>query len=210
MAILKNGLIGTSKKSIGNIVTYVLNGQQVARTKPATFKDANTVLQKEQRTSFITSVNIARLLLSVVRESFTSKNKTQSGYNAFISTNLKKETVFLPNGTFVASEMELSHGKLLTPYVSGTSFDATTKTITTTLKDNSDGVTGYVSDDLNVVVYDVTNERFTIVKKIAKRTELTANIVLSYLDGVQTPELVVYFYSTTLNGSDASDTVISV
>ena len=53
MAILTGGLLGKSRKAIGDLVTYVSGGQQIARMKASNYKDANTDEQKLQRNAFV-------------------------------------------------------------------------------------------------------------------------------------------------------------
>lgn len=208
MAILSNGLLGNSRKSIANVVTYTLNGQNVARTKATNFKDANTVLQQKQRTAFAKAVDTARLLLSVIRGSYSSKKLQQSGYNAFISSNLTKKTVFLPDGTFVPEQMEISKGSLLVPEIESVNKNIGAKTISVDVSDNTNGVTGFNSDTLQLVIYDKTNDKFTIKKDISTRQTGTVDVVLNYLDGTSNTDFVAYLFYMSDNKKVTSDSVV--
>lgn len=96
MAKLYNGLLGNSKNKIGNLVTYVAKGQQIARAKAANIANPRTEAQMRQRVKLANLVAMYRLNRGwQERLAFENKPATNSVFNAFVSANLSASSVAL-------------------------------------------------------------------------------------------------------------------
>ena len=163
MAILTGGLLGTARQGIGGIVTYVLNGQQIARSKPSSYKDAKTDTQKKQRTAMTVMLALARLALGAIRTSFSNRDIKRSGVNEFLSKNLKNGAYDKATSQIVPSKLKFASGPKLKLQIAGIVWDEATGNATMTIVPNANGTTGLVTDTVKVVVYDqATDNVYTL------------------------------------------------
>ena len=70
MGIFNSYIFGKLRKSVGNVTTYELNGQQVARGKVVFKHDPKTPAQLEQRARMKMVRRLAREMTPAVREGF--------------------------------------------------------------------------------------------------------------------------------------------
>lgn len=118
MAKLINGLLGNSKNKVGNLVTYVAKGQQLARTKAANIANPRTELQMTQRVKMANVVSMYRLNRPWMdRLAFENKKQTWSVFNAFVSANLTNNTIALTKqesqaGAVIVAEYQMTDGSL--------------------------------------------------------------------------------------------------
>lgn len=196
MAIIKNGLIGTSRKSIGSIVTYNLNGQNVARTKASSFKDANSADQKLQRGAFSEIVQLGRRLLPVIRSSYSNRPAKRSGFANFISVNLLNGAYDKVSKTFDYSKLNISSGTLRKLDIQEVTFDAMASKLNLFIRDNSDGVTAFPTDSVKVVVIDVLDDKIHILNSINKRADTFHQFTLYPRDTTTNRFLHVYAFAS--------------
>lgn len=156
MAIIGNGILGPIRKGIGSVVGYTLNGQNVLRSKAATYRDKKSDDQVIQRTKLQLLVAFARLVLGVCRTSFSSRVATQSGYNAFISANLNDFVFPVPGDRIDFTEIKISKGSKLPLIIDSIVADALLNQISVIYPDNSNGSTGLATDRVKLVVYNYT------------------------------------------------------
>ena len=90
MAIIKKQVLGTPVKSVGDIVFASVNGQTVAKSKPASYNDANSPDQQLVRNTMKASVELHKMLEEIAKIGFRGRPQTQSPYNAFIANLTKK------------------------------------------------------------------------------------------------------------------------
>lgn len=96
MAKLINGLLGNSRNKVGNIVTYVSKGQQIARAKAANIANPRTASQMGQRVRLSNLVAVYRANKAwMSRYAFENKKTSWSVYNAFVSKNIGTSLVAL-------------------------------------------------------------------------------------------------------------------
>lgn len=118
MAILMNGWRGQSRKKIGNDVTYVLKGQQIARSKAANIANPRTASQMTQRIKMSNVVAMYRANKSWMdRYAFENKKQKWSVFNAFVSANLSGSLVALTkqeaaSGAAVIAPYRMTDGTL--------------------------------------------------------------------------------------------------
>lgn len=113
-----NGWRGQSRKKIGNDVTYVLKGQQIARSKAANIANPRTASQMTQRIKMSNVVAMYRANSGWMnRYAFENKKQKWSVFNAFVSANLSGSLVALTKqeaaaGACVAAPYKMTDGSL--------------------------------------------------------------------------------------------------
>lgn len=173
MAILTGGLLGYSKKAIGSIVTYTLNGAQIARTKPSSYKDAKSDTQKEQRSAMSDMLALARLSLGAIRTSFSSRKANRSGVNEFMSKNLKNGAYDKVNKQIVPANLQFASGSKLKLEVVSVAWDEATGNATMTILPNANGTTGLATDAVKVVIYDPADNKVLTLTSVGTRADGT-------------------------------------
>ena len=92
MAIIKRGILGGFSNKIGNVVGTSWKGISVMRALPQSVHNPRTGLQTRQRQKFsIMSKLGSGLLDSVIKPYWDPKAVRMSGYNLFVSENLKDQ-----------------------------------------------------------------------------------------------------------------------
>jgi hypothetical protein len=84
MAILDNVLIDSSRNKIGNIVTYWLKGQQIARAYNPSPYDPKTPAQVAQRNKIANTVLGYQTAKDWLINAFELRNLNETIYNAFV------------------------------------------------------------------------------------------------------------------------------
>lgn len=96
MAILSVGLLGSSRNKVGNLVTYRMKGQDIARAKATQVSNPRTSAQQSQRVKLANLVSMYRANLSWMDNlAFSTKPQKWSDYNAFVSANIGENRVYL-------------------------------------------------------------------------------------------------------------------
>ena len=87
MGIFNSYIFGKLRKSVGNVTTYELNGQQVARGKVVFKHDPKTPAQLVQRARMKAVRRLAREMTPAVREGFPGATLGEK-YNRFVQRNI--------------------------------------------------------------------------------------------------------------------------
>lgn len=118
MAVIKSLWLGSARKKLGGAVTYQLKGQQIVRKEAASVSNPRTTAQMDQRIRLANLVNFYRANKSwMAKGAFENKEQRWSDYNAFVSTNLSSNRVFLTKsqaskGVAVAAPYKVTAGSL--------------------------------------------------------------------------------------------------
>lgn len=118
MAILGIGLLGSSRNKVGNIVTYRMKGQDIARAKATQVSNPRTAAQQTQRVKLANLVAMYRANRPWMEKlAFEGKPQKWSTYNAFVSANVQGNEVFLTKteaaqGCCVVAPYRVSEGSL--------------------------------------------------------------------------------------------------
>lgn len=119
MAKLFNGLLGNSKNKIGSIVTYVMKGQQLARSKAANVSNPRTAAQMTQRIKLANVVAMYRTNKAwMSRYAFANKLTKWSVFNAFVHHNLSTSLVALTKQEAAAGACVVAPYKMTDGYLS--------------------------------------------------------------------------------------------
>ena len=96
MAILSAGILGATRNKVGNVVTYRLKGQNVARVYVDQVSNPQSDAQMRQRAKLINLVAAYRANLFWMRYgAFENKAQKWSDYNAFVSANTALAPVYM-------------------------------------------------------------------------------------------------------------------
>lgn len=213
MSILGAGLLGNSRNGIGNIVTYVAKGRTIARTKPATYNDAKSVMQVLQRDRMTVLMTYARLLLGVIRTSFQTKKAFLSGINAFIQANLKPENFVSGGKAFILSNMIIAKGLLQKIKIEKATLAVASGTLSVTYNVEANGTTGFENDLVFYAVIDKSKNVAYSGQTTQKRRMGSFALSIPGLIGSKNTDLAVYVYGKsdpTMKLNDVSDSDYSL
>lgn len=200
MAKLYQGLLGKSRNKIGEIVTYVSKGQQIARAKAANVSNPRTSAQMTQRIRISNVVAMYKANRGWMdRYAFENKPNKWSVYNAFTSANLATSLVALTKsqaaaGGCVVAPYRMTDGSLSPVSVS---YNSSSNKY---LSDLYLGEAGFSSD---TTVAQLT------AKLIANNNGIVEGMQLSLIENLQTfvnnvPRVIVRAYEMILSTSDTS------
>lgn len=192
-----NFLMNTVSGKLGSMVLFRRKGEQVERTYLKTFKNANTRAQVTQRSQLANLVAFYRGAKRLLNHSFLARPERQSSYNAFVSANLNKISVFLPKTVAdkqgcVVAPYQISKGSLAPIVISGIGDNAVT----------------------NIAVGDLAIDNTTTIAAltqalIANNQSIVEGMQLSYISCVQSqnvqlgvPTMEVGYYEITLDLTD--------
>lgn len=126
MAIINNGLLGSSRNKVGSLVTYRLKGQDIARAKAAQVSNPRSLAQMQQRVKLANLVGMYRANRSWMDGlAFSTRPQQWSDYNAFVSANIATNRIALTKeqaaaGTTIVAPYIVSRGSLPTIEVNPT------------------------------------------------------------------------------------------
>lgn len=115
-----NLFLGTARKSVGDVVMYRRNGEQVSRVRVRKIANPQSDSQCVQRSRLAAVTAFYSPLSSILEKSFQGKNRSES-VAAFTSRNVERVRelgVFLSKGTgFYPLPLTVSEGTLTSPVV---------------------------------------------------------------------------------------------
>lgn len=126
MAIINNGLLGSSRNKVGSLVTYRLKGQDIARAKAAQVSNPRSLAQMQQRVKLANLVGMYRANRAWMDGlAFSTRPLQWSDYNAFVSANIATNRIALTKeqaaaGTTIVAPYIVSRGSLPTIEVNPT------------------------------------------------------------------------------------------
>lgn len=110
MGIIKRGILGGFSGKVANIVGSSWKGIAVMKSLPLSVANPRTTAQVEQRTKFSNVVAFSKeILTTVIKPLWDRFAQQQSGFNAFISTNIDLFDDEIPDP---AADLIISQGKM--------------------------------------------------------------------------------------------------
>ena len=205
MGIFNSYIFGKLRKSVGNVTTYELNGQQVARGKVVFKHDPKTPAQLEQRARMKMVRRLAREMTPAVREGFPGATLGEK-YNRFVQRNIGLLGVDEQgNMGFDPEQLQLSSGETTAPDVSA-SVDREAGVVVFTQQ--AQPLRPSMPDDDRVfgAVLPLDGKDFVKVFPLLLRGESgTTEIALP--EGMKGARLAVYAFTMGANGKKAGQTV---
>jgi len=143
MAIVENPKIGRTKGSVGNVVFFTRNGQNIIRTKPLEVKNPKTPAQEFTKGRFKKLILVLKQVLIYINAAYAGSVEGMSTHNRVMSINKKncfyEGTTSIDPSLFVFCENDGS-------FVDNVVLDSTdADTITVTFDSNAQ--TGEEEDD---------------------------------------------------------------
>ncbi len=109
MGKISQGILGGFSGKVGGVVGSSWKGIAVMKAKPLSVANPRTALQVAQRTKFSAIVSLASAaLIGICKPMWDRDAQKQSGYNAFVSSNI---LAYTSTGEFVPGNMNISLGK---------------------------------------------------------------------------------------------------
>jgi len=212
MGTSKQGIYGTYKGRVGNVVGSTYKGTQVLRIRPASVRNPKTDAQQGTRQRF---AMLGRFLASqrqAVNDGFKSYTDGMTAINAAMRENFRRAfTGAYPDFALDFSKVLISKGSLTIPQdfkataAAGTAIDLS-------WTDNSNELGAIAQDALIVSVYDPELEQGEVFSSIYRRNEAagTLNLPASWVG--RKLEVLAFFKSaadpaTLKPGYEVSDTV---
>ncbi|WP_291856736.1 DUF6266 family protein [Marinilabilia sp.] len=90
MAQFKQGLTGTGKGMIGNLIMYEMFGKTYVRSRPTSYKDRKSLKQLIQRQKITLTHNLLRHLSPLLRITMKNISTGRSAYHTAVSINMKE------------------------------------------------------------------------------------------------------------------------
>lgn len=113
MGIFNSYLLGSVKKSVGNVTMYVARGVSIVRGKPLKTHNPRTDKQLIQRSRMRALVNVATNLAGVLPESYPRTQGLVHASNRFVRDNMQAVTVDEDfNATVDYGKLVISSGRL--------------------------------------------------------------------------------------------------
>ena len=111
-AVIQRGILGGFKNKIGNVVGSSWKGIATMRALPLSVANPKTAGQVTQRSYFTQATQLGSMVLvSIIKSMWDRFAQKQSGFNAFVSTNVK---IIRANGGFAGANLVFSKG-VVTP-----------------------------------------------------------------------------------------------
>lgn len=90
MAQIKEGLTGSGKGMIGNLIMYEMFGKTYLRSRPSSYKDRKSTGQLIQRQKMTLTHNLVRHLSPLLRITMKDISHGRSPYHTAVSLNMKE------------------------------------------------------------------------------------------------------------------------
>ena len=120
MAVIGTQVLGKPKKSVGDIVFRRTNGQTIASAKPASYNDANTIVQQQVRQTMKEGVALYQMLKPLVDIGYNNRKPTHSKFNAFMRNMLNNTLPSMMTKAEIVSNIASRTAAEKTPIVPGT------------------------------------------------------------------------------------------
>lgn len=202
MARIQNPVIGRSKGQAGGMVFTTLNGQNVMKAKPYSYRDANTPVQQQNRALNTIIAILCAELASIARSLFQVQPPTMPAYSRLIQQLQKAASRVMPTYSPVLIGTEIGSGIFSDPISSAI---YTTGTGSLTVQWSGDKNPAGFSDDnptTIVVINKSTNTVVDIVPNCSEYNTGTSTIVIT--SGLSASDLCV-FMSVSLSATVGSD-----
>jgi len=201
MGVIKQGILGGFSGKVANIVGSSWKGVPVIKSLPLSVANPKTTAQTAQRNKMTGVVSAARILLAALIQPYWNPfAQGESGYNAFVSTNIAN----FANGVFTDfANFFSTRGSLLGVVQGATSASEGSSTITVPWTDNSGQSDAEGTDESVVTVYNETQDYWVIDAGSATRADGTVDVNDAKM--AQGDDLHIYLSMSRPNISKVSD-----
>lgn len=174
-AVIKQGILGGFSGAVANVIGSSWKGIAVMKSKPLSVANPKTAGQVTQRNAFASTVAFAQSILSTVIKPLWDRFASQmSGYNDFIQANIG----FFVNGVLtVPASLIISKGKMAATAIAAAIYDHSDKTVSITWVDDSGEGFKLATDEVYVVVYNITKDEISVSSAQATREEEVTTVL---------------------------------
>ena len=205
MGTIQPDLAGAYKHSVGNVVYYVKNGINYARSKSKSSYTSNTPAQQLQRGKFGSINQLASVMQRVIDIGFPQRRKGWSASNAFCHFNKGGYTETDEGQVLIDFELlQCSKGSLFIPDVTAT-LDQENRSVAITAEAMPDD-TGCNTDDRIYAVLLDTENKFCRLLEVCKRGEGGSQTV-SFSKYWNIQQVVIYAFALSADNRLASNTL---
>lgn len=202
MGKIYQGILGGVSGKVANVIGSSWKGIPVLKGRPLSVANPRTAGQVAQRSKMSNAVAFAGNILSpVIKPLWDRFAVKQSGYNAFIQSNIALFGSAMPSPE---EDLIISKGKMtLTPI---DSIDASSASDTVTINWVDDSGEGYklATDQAFVVLVDKTDEKVYAASMSAVRSDASIDVVLP--ENLGAPKiLMAYLAFRRADGTIVSD-----
>lgn len=174
MGVIKRGILGGFSNKVANIVGSSWKGIAVIKSLPLSVANPNTAAQQAQRNKFTEVVAFAgSILTTVIKPLWDRFAQQMSGYNAFIQANID---FFDETGLATPASLITSRGSLVGITNMDATRDSTTEQVTVTWDNNSGTGNAVASDELYLVVWNITTNSLVYAGQPAIRSAATVTV----------------------------------
>lgn len=198
-------LAGAYTRSVGNVVYYLKDGENFARTKSKAPYTSNTPAQQEQKGKFSDLSQLGSVMQEVAKVGLVQRKRGLSAINAFHSVN--KDCFTQAEGEKASIDYEnlkCSQGPLYPPVVTAT-LDNETSTVAFNCPAMPDATNCNAKDVVYGVLLDTENGFCHLLRLCDRGEGGTAQAVLSAY--WNTDAIVAYAFVVSNNGRKASKTL---
>lgn len=205
MSIVQNPLIGRTKKQSGGMVFTTLNGQNVMKAKPASYRDANTLVQQGNRAYHKAIVQLAASLAPIARSLFEKQPTTMSAYSRILQqlhamrTGASGEYRFSPDGAVIGS------GSVELP-ISSASYTPSTGRVELSIDNGAALAAGFTNEAISTVILDKST--LQVISFSPEAGDISSDtVVCTIATGLITSQLCIFIYATSGSGADLVKTI---
>jgi uncharacterized protein DUF6266 len=208
-AVIQRGILGGFRNKIGNVVGTSWKGIAVMKSLPLSVANPQTAAQTAQRAKFgFASKFASALLVQCIKPLWDRFAQKESGYNAFIQTNIDS---FTENGLEFPLTLQLSKGTLAPGSVTILSYDASSKELDITW----DATPGGDANPTDLLYIAITNSVGTITEGLATGSQRSEGAgTYEFVQGRSAGQTLYCWFSwrkadgTKVSNSIVGDTVI--
>lgn len=205
MGILSNMLSAQIKNKVGAVVFRKVGGQIVASAYQKDVRDAKTPAQLTVRQKFAAAVLFYRTWANLLFITLRQHLANQSAYNLFMKLNSPGS--FNSDGSLIYDNLVIAKGNMGTTELTAATASDATGIITLAWDDTSIPVGGAASDELYVLVANVTSGTYRMYPAPAIRSAGTVGLPVP--DETEENDILKVYYTFVSDVTDAvSDSII--
>lgn len=176
MAVIKQGILGGFSGKVAGVVGSSWKGISVMKSLPQSVANPQTAGQVAQRGKFAITVAFAvSILTTIVKPLWDRFAIRQSGYNAFIQSNIDN---FDASGLVSPADLTISSGKMASSSIDSVATSGVSPTVTVNWTDDSGSGYKLASDEVYAVCYNETQDVVGVSSAVAVRSDGTIDITL--------------------------------
>lgn len=201
MAIIKQGILGGIQNKVGNVVGTSWKGIAVLKSMPISVANPRTAAQVTQRQRFANIVRFSKAILAeVIKPLWDRFAQKQSGYNAFVQTNIVNFNSF---GIETPTDLVISKGRMSSTAIDTAALNSTASTATITWTNDSGQDFKQNTDTAYVVICESDGAKVAGFDTGIKRDEETLTVSYESRPGTQ---YFVYLAFKRMDGTIVSNT----